>query len=82
MEVTETDKVVFEIRPRQRKDGFTLTSEALLYPLWYTTLNQALSYARFITRYEGCQIRVFDGEDRLIDLIETDPRTPKRFRGS
>lgn len=80
MEAIKTDKVVFEIRPRRRQDGFTLTSEILLYPLWYTTFNEAVSYARFITRYEGCQIQVFDQADQLVDVLETDPRHPKRSR--
>lgn len=77
---SKTDKVVFEIRPRKRQDGFTLTSATLLYPLWYTTLNQAVSYARFLTRYEGCQIRLFDSSGDLTEVIESDPRNPKHTR--
>lgn len=78
MEALKTDKVVFEISPRKRQDGFTLNSKTLLYPLWYTSLNQALGYARFLSRYEGCQIRILDETGQVSDVIEVDPRNSKR----
>lgn len=82
IEAVKTDKIVFEVRPRRRQDGFTLTSDTLLYPLWYTTLNQAVSYARFLTRYEGCQIRLFDAAGELKEIIENDPANSKRTRSA
>ena len=75
----------FEITPRRRRDGYTLGSEALVFPLWYTTLNGAISYARFLGRECGCDIRILNGTGSVIEQIKIDgnrisTKKPSRFR--
>ena len=65
----DASRMSFEITPRRRKDGFTLNSESLIFPLWYTTLNGAISYARFLGRETGCDIRVLNTSGSVIDEI-------------
>jgi len=62
----------FEITPRRRRDGFTLDSESLVFPLWYTTLNGAISYARFLGRETGCDIRVCNASGSILEEINLD----------
>ena len=65
-------RLSFEITPRRRKDGFTLNSESLIFPLWYTTLNGAVSYARFLGREDGCDIRVLNNAGSIVEEINVD----------
>lgn len=60
-------KQSFQIKPRTRGDGFTLSSKLLLYPLWYATLNGAISYARFRGRNQASLIEIFDSEGKLLE---------------
>lgn len=60
----------FEISTRKRRDGFTLGSGILLFPLWYETLNEAVSYARFLGKDRGCEIRIRDSKGGIIDEIK------------
>jgi len=64
--------MTFEITPRRRRDGFTLNSEALIFPIWYTTLNGAISYARFLGRERGCDIRVCNSAGSVVEEINVD----------
>jgi hypothetical protein len=68
------DKIVFQITPRKRRDGFTLGSTILLFPLWCQTLNEAVSYARYVGRDSGCEIHINDSRGNQIDLMEIDAR--------
>jgi hypothetical protein len=75
----------FEITPRRRRDGFTLNSETLFFPLWYTTLNGAISYARFLGRDRGCDIRICSPTGALLEEIKVDgnwavAKSVSRFR--
>ena len=62
----------FEITPRRRRDGFTHSSDSLCFPLWYTTLNGALSYARFLGRDCGCDIRICTPTGSVAEEIKID----------
>jgi len=64
---SRSSEVSFEIKPRARRDGFTLSSKRLVYPLWYPTLHGAISYARFLGRHEECHIHIFNSEGSLVD---------------
>lgn len=68
----ENIRMSFEITPRRRRDGFTLNSEALYFPIWYTTLNGAISYARFLGRESGCDIRVYNSMGSVLEEIKVD----------
>ena len=68
------EKLGFEISPRKRRDGFTLSSSIFLFPLRYQTMNEAVSYARYLGRDRGCEIRIHNTKGTQIDLIEIDAR--------
>ncbi len=70
------DNISFEITPRRRRDGFTLNSETLAFPLWYTTLNGAISYARFLGRDRGCDIRILSATGSVLEEIKVDGPSP------
>jgi hypothetical protein len=65
-------RLKFQIKPRRRRDGFTLSSAILSFPVWYQTLNEAVSYARFVGRDQGCEIRIDDSKGNIIDEIKID----------
>lgn len=65
-------RMSFEITPRRRRDGFTLKSDALIFPIWYTTLNGAISYARFLGRERGCDIRVCNAAGSVLEEINVE----------
>ena len=65
-------RLKFEITPRRRRDGFTLRSTLLSFPVWYQTLNEAVSYARFVCRDHGCDIRINDSKGNSIEEISID----------
>jgi len=67
-------RLKFQISPRRRRDGFTLSSAILSFPVWYQTLNEAVSYARFVGRDQGCEIRINDSKGNAIDEIKIDER--------
>jgi hypothetical protein len=49
------------MRPRRDKRGFDLISDVLPFGgLWYTKLDDAVSYAKFFSRSRDAVIRVYD----------------------
>ena len=62
--------IQFEITPRPRRDGFTLNSSVLLFPIWYPTFEAAIGYARSLGRRSGCDVRVNNSDGAQVDLIE------------
>ena len=63
---------IYEVRPRKDKRGFDLISDALAFGrLWYTTIPDAIEYAKHRSRAHDAVISVYDaaGNDR-------DARTP------
>jgi len=65
----------FQITPRKGSTGLTLFSEVLPYPLWYARLDDAIAYARWWSRVNGCRIEVMDGTGGLVDVMEFEPST-------
>ncbi len=63
----------FEIRQRQRRDGFTLSSDSLSFPLWYLSVSDALGYARFRAATQPARISVYGNAGEMIEAIEHEP---------
>jgi hypothetical protein len=65
---------IYEIRTRADKQGFDLSSDALLYsPLWYRGSNaivDAVGYARSYSRSHPVVIRVYDATGNVIETLE------------
>ena len=58
---------VYEIRPRKDKRGFDLISDVLPFGgLWYTTIPDAIDYAKHRRRAHDAVISVYDGLGNLI----------------
>ena len=61
----------YEIRPSKDKRGFDLISDALPFgALWYTTPDDAISYAQFYSRSHDVVIRVYDDASNVIETYE------------
>jgi hypothetical protein len=65
--------VTFTIKPRPRRDGVTLESEALSFPMWYGNADDAAGYAKFRAGSARATIEVFDARGELVQRIEHDP---------
>ena len=81
MEMSATSaQDVYEIRPREDRDGFDLISDRLRYgPIWYAgpdAVRCAVAYAKYRShsRSHRAIIRVFDESGR-----DRDPRISRRF---
>jgi hypothetical protein len=65
---------VYEIRPREDRRGFDLTSDSLpLGLLWFEgpeATKDAVNYARFFSRSHPAIIRVFDDSGRVAETLE------------
>jgi hypothetical protein len=58
---------VYEVRPRKDRRGFDLLSEALPFGrLWYQQADAAIGYAKFYSRSQPGEVRVFDATGALI----------------
>jgi hypothetical protein len=52
---------IYEVRPRKAHRGIDLISDALpLGGLWYTKPDDAVDYAKFLSRSHDAVIRVYD----------------------
>jgi len=59
----------YEIRPRKDKRGFDLISDALLFGgLWYTTIPDAIDYAKHRSRAHDAVITVYDAAGKLMEV--------------
>jgi hypothetical protein len=57
----------YEVRPRKDRRGFDLISDALPFGrLWYQQADAAASYAKFYSRSQPGQVRVFDAAGEMI----------------
>jgi hypothetical protein len=65
-------RLKFQITPRKKHEGFTLNSAILSFPIQYQTLNEAVSFARFIGKDQGCEIRINDSKGNTIEEIKID----------
>jgi hypothetical protein len=62
---------VYEVRSRKDRRGFDLISDALPFGgLWYTKLDDAVSYAKFRSRSRDAVIRVYDDAGNVIATHE------------
>jgi hypothetical protein len=60
----------YEVRPRDKR-GFDLISDVLPFGgLWYTTPDDAVSYAKFFCRSHDAVIRVYDDAGNVIETHE------------
>jgi hypothetical protein len=60
---------VYEVRPRRDRRGFDLLSDALPFGvLWYTTIPDAIDYAKHRSRSHDAVINVYDAADKLIEV--------------
>ena len=48
----------FRITPRPRNTGWTVASDALAFPLWYLTVEHAVSYAKWYSRVNGAVVEI------------------------
>ncbi len=65
--------MTFTIKPRPRKDGVTLASDALSFPMWYRTASDAIGYAKCRAGNHSAQIDVFDATGAIVERITHDP---------
>jgi hypothetical protein len=58
---------IYEVRPRKDRRGFYLISEALPFGrLWYQDADAAVDYAKFYSRSQQAELRVFDAAGTVI----------------
>ena len=62
---------VYEIRPRNDRDGFDLISDRLRYgPIWYTgpdAVRYAVAYAKYCSHSNRAIVRVFNEEGNVTE---------------
>jgi len=59
----------YEVRPRKDKRGFDLLSDVLPFGrLWYTTIPDAIDYAKHRGRAHDAVIGVYDAAGKLIEV--------------
>jgi hypothetical protein len=64
---------LFTIKPRPKRDGFTLASDALAFPMWYGNAPDAVHYAKFRAGNRSARIDVLDAAGEIVEAIEHDP---------
>lgn len=61
----------YKIRPRKSLDGWNLESDRLSHgSLWYKSETDALGYAKWNSRVNGCKIEVLDERDQIVRTEE------------
>jgi hypothetical protein len=65
--------MTFTIKPRPRRDGVTLASEALSFPMWYRKASDAIGYAKFRAGNQAARIDVLDATGVIVETTEHDP---------
>ena len=67
---------LYEVRPRQDKDGFDLTSNLFRYgPIWYAgpdAIRNAIAYAKYCSHFRSQRaiIRVMDHAGAVVQMHE------------
>jgi hypothetical protein len=60
---------LYEVRPRKDRRGFDLISEALPFGrLWYQDADAAIGYAKFYSRSQPGEVRVFDESGAVVNV--------------
>lgn len=58
---------VYEVRPRKDRRGFDLLSDALPFGrLWYGDQGADIGYAKFYSRSQPGEVRIFDAAGEMI----------------
>ena len=70
LNLPELKKFVFEIKARRHQNGFLMISAVLPCPLWYSTLNKAIKFAKSAARGRLCEIRINDSTGTPINSLE------------
>jgi len=52
--------IASEYLPAPRNTGWTLASDVLAFPLWYLSIEHAVSYARWWSRVNGAMVEICD----------------------
>jgi hypothetical protein len=67
---TEID--YYRIRPRKERNGWNLESDRLSHgTLWYQNENDALGYAKWNSRVNGCRIEILDEQNQIVRTEES-----------
>jgi spore maturation protein CgeB len=62
---------IYEVRTRRDKRGFDLLSDALPFGrFWYNDADAAISYAKFYSRSQSAEVRVFDAAGAVV-MVES-----------
>lgn len=70
LNIPELKKFVFEIKARNHRNGFLMSSQILPCPLWYSTLNKAIKYAKSAARGRMCEIRLNNSKGEPINVFQ------------
>jgi hypothetical protein len=61
----------YKLRPRKRRNGWNLESDRLSHgALWYQNEKDALGYAKWNSRVNGCKIETLDEQDKIVRTEE------------
>jgi hypothetical protein len=64
----------YRVRPRKKRDGFNLESQRLSHgALWYTNEGDAISYAKSLSRVNGCKIEIVGQAGKILRTEELPP---------
>jgi len=70
LNIPDLKKFVFEIKAKNHHNGFLMTSPLLPCPLWYSTLNKAIKFAKSAARGRICEIHLHDSKGTPINIFE------------
>jgi hypothetical protein len=57
----------YKVRPRRKRRGWKLESERLSHgSLWFETESDALGYAKWNSRVNGCRVEILDDREKVI----------------
>jgi len=61
----------YRLRPRKQRTGWNLEGHRLSHgALWYRNETDALSYAKWTSRVNGCRVEILDEENRVLRTEE------------
>jgi len=66
---TTTDS--YRVKPRKSRDGFNLEGERISHgSLWYRQISDAVSFAEWNSRVNGCRVEILDEHDKVVHTEE------------
>jgi hypothetical protein len=61
----------YQVRPRKDRSGWNLESDRLSHgSLWYKSVSDAISYAEWNSRVNGCRIETLDADGKILRMEE------------